>query len=89
MYSEDDKRDSQAQIPGELPMLLRELRDFDRERKVTCSKDVDDAVVEEPSVEPQLLKQTCEFSSGDSCLEKQIVFAQAVLDIRRDWYLSK
>ena len=53
-------------------MFLRELRDFDRKRKMTCSKDVDDAVVEEPSVEPQLLKQTCEFSSGDSSLEKQI-----------------
>ena len=45
-----------AKIPGELAMLLRELRDFDRKRKVACSQNVDHAVVEEPSVEPQLLK---------------------------------
>lgn len=43
-------------IAGELPMLLRELCYFDRERKVACSQDVDHAIVKKPSVEPQLLK---------------------------------
>ena len=43
-------------VPGKLSMLLRKLSDFDSERKVAGTENVDYPVVEEPGVESQLLK---------------------------------
>ena len=44
-------------------MLLRELSDFDGEWQVARAQDVDDAVVEEPCVEAQLLKEASKLTS--------------------------
>ena len=46
-------------------MGLGKLSDFDSEREVASSQDVDDAVVLEPGVEPELLDDPGEAPGGD------------------------
>ena len=52
-------------------MLLRELSDLDGEGQVAGAEDVYDAVVEEPRVEPQLLKETSKLPGRDSSLREK------------------
>ena len=55
-------------VPCQLAMLLRELCDLDGEGQMAGAEDIDDAVVEEARVEPQLLKKASKLPGSDSSL---------------------
>ena len=55
-------------VPCQLAMLLRELCDLDGEGQMAGAEDIDDAVVEEARVEPQLLKKASKLPGSNSSL---------------------